>query len=140
MASLRGKINSNESWREWCEKTLDFFLEHKYCQVTISDKRSLDANAAIRVCYNQIQDCKKWTTKETERHCKLIYGVPILRRDDTVQDYVFRQTIDKGNYEQKLKMMDAFAVTSIMSTTQASEMIECMMQDFSFIIIEKQND
>lgn len=137
MANLRGRINSKESWREWCEKTFDFFWEHKYCQVTISDKRSLDQNSATRLCYKQIQEHKEWTAKETERHCKLIYGVPILRRDDEVQNYVFSQTIDKGNYEQKLKMMDAFAVTSIMNTAQLSEMIECMMQDFTFIVIEK---
>ena len=137
MASLRGRINSKESWREWCLQTFDFFWDHKYCQVTISDKRSLDANAAIRVAYKQIQDHKQWTSKETERHCKLTYGVPILRRDDEVQNYVFSQTVDKGNYEQKLKMMDAFSVTSVMSTTQAGEMIECMIQDFSFIVIDK---
>lgn len=137
MASIRGKINSKESFYKWAEQLVDFWHEHKYIQVTASDKRSLDANSAIRVCYKQIQDHKEWTVKETERHCKLIYGLPIIRRDDEVQNYVFSQTVDKGNYEQKLKMMDAFAVTSIMSTTQANEMIECMMQDFSFIVIEK---
>jgi hypothetical protein len=39
--------------------------------------------------------------------------------------------------EQKLKTMDCFSVTSAMSTTEATEMIDCMMQDFPFIVIEK---
>ena len=137
MASARGLINSKESWRNWCEQTFDFFWEYKYCQVTISDKRSLDANAAIHVCVKQIQEHSDgWTIKDTKRHVKLTYGVPILSRDDEVHEYVFRKTLSRATYEQKLKMMDAFAVTSIMSTTQATEMIECMMQDFSFIVIK----
>ena len=124
--------------REWCEKTFDFFWEHRYCQVAISDKRSLDANAAIHVCVKQIQERSDgWTIKDTKRHVKLTYGAPILSRDDEVHEYVFRKTLSRATYEQKLKMMDAFAVTSIMSTTQAKEMIECMMLDFPFIVIEK---
>lgn len=138
MASIRGRVNSLASFYKWAEELIDFWREHKYIQVTASDKRSLDANAAIRVAYKQIQDHKEgWTAKDVERHCKLKYGVPIIRKDDLVQDYVFNRTLSGATYEQQLKMMDAFAVTSIMSTAQAGEMIECMMQDFNFIVIEK---
>lgn len=136
---IRATVNSLKTLLDWSTELANFWIDHRYIQVTASDKRSLDANAAIRVCYKQIQDNSEgWTVKDTERHCKLTYGVPILRRDDVVQNHVFNKTLTGATYEQKLKMMDAFAVTSIMSTTQANEMIQCMMQDFSFIVIEKQ--
>lgn len=138
MASIRGRVNSLASFYKWAEELIDFWRKYKYIQVTASDKRSLDANAAIRVAYKQIQEHKEgWTAKDVERHCKLKYGVPIIRKDDVVQDYVLNRALSGATYEQQLKIMDAFAVTSIMSTTQANEMIECMMQDFPFIVIEK---
>ena len=140
MTSIRAKINSRESFYAWAEQLIDFWHEHKYIQVTASDKRSIDTNSAIRLCYKQIQQSREgWTAKDTERHCKLTYGVPILRKDDVVQDYVFSKTLSGATYEQKLKMMDAFSVTSIMNSKQASEMIECMIQDHPFIVIEKQD-
>lgn len=138
MAAIRSTVNSRQRLLDWCTDLVDFWDEHKHIQVTASDKRSLDANAAIRVCYKQIQDHRDdMTAKDVERHCKLTYGVPILSKDDTVQNYVFTKSLSGANYEQKLKMMDCFSVTSVMNTTQANEMIECMMQDFNFIVIER---
>ena len=116
----------------------DYFKEHKYIQVTWSDKRSLDANAAIRMCYKQIQQYRDdMTAKDVERMCKLTYGVPILSRDCEMREYVFRKTMEKLNYEQRLKVMDCFTVTSDMTAKQASEMIECMMQDHGYIVLER---
>jgi len=137
MPSIRGKINSRESLTAWCEKLVDFWCDNKYIQVTATDRRSLDANAAIRVCYKQIQEHREdMTAKDIERHCKLYYGVPIRRKNCKIEDYVYRRVFDGLTEEQKLKTMDCFAVTSVMSTTEATEMIDCMMQDFSFITLE----
>ena len=141
MASIRKTLNSEQGAIDWCRELLIFWKENKYIQVTASDKRSLDANAAIRVCYKQIGEHRQdLTVKDVERLCKWTYGVPILRRDCVMHDHIFGQLEKVYDYERLLKIMDAFKVTSDMSTTQANEMIECMMLDFPFVVIEKPSD
>ena len=135
MPTLRLTVNSLKSVNDACEKLKAFWQENKYVNITASDKRSLDQNATIRLCYKQIQDhMEGWTAKDVERHCKLIYGVPILRKNP-VDDWVFKNTIDKGDMQQRYKMMDCFSITSKMSTEEAKEMINCMLIDFPFIEI-----
>ena len=139
MATIRSRINSNKALTDWCEKLVDFYCDHKYIQVTASDRRSLDANAAIRVCYRQIQEHREdMTAKDVERHCKLYYGVPIRRKACEVENFVYDRVFKGMSEEQKLKTMDCFAVTSAMSTTEATEMIECIMQAFQFITLEQE--
>ena len=140
MASIRATLNSEQGAIDWCRDLLKFWLEHKYIQVTANDKRSLDQNGTIRLCYKQIHqyrgDCERI---EIERQCKLDYGVPILRRECIVFDDIFKSLEKRYNYEQLLKVMDKFKVTSDdgFSTVMASEMIDIMMKDHPFIVIEK---
>ena len=56
MASIKGKINSVDSFLEYVDKLKEFWLEHKYINASANDKRSLDQNAAIRICYKQIKE------------------------------------------------------------------------------------
>jgi hypothetical protein len=137
MSTIKKTINSQSALTDWCQDLVDFWMDHKYIQVTASDRRSITANAAIRVCYKQIQDCREdMTAKDVERHCKLYYGVPIRRANNEVEEFVYNRVFKGMTEEQKLKTMDCFSVTSVMSTAEANEMIECMMQDFPFIVIE----
>lgn len=125
---------------EWSEKLTYFWLEHKYVQVTANDKRSLDQNAAIRVCYDQIHKYRgDMEYIEIERQCKLDYGVPILRRECIIFNDIFKSLEKRYNYEQLLKIMDKFKITSddSFSSKMATEMIDIMMKDYPFIIIEK---
>lgn len=138
MATIKFKVNSKDSFKKAFDECWTFFLENKYTNLTMSDKRSLDMNAAIRVAYKQIQD--NWegmTGKDIERHCKLNYGVPILKRDCPIHADVFNQIDSLNNYEQMILIMDAFKVTSEFSTSQGNEFIQSMMNDFPYIVIEK---
>lgn len=140
MASIRATLNSKQAAIDWCREILKFWLEHKYIQVTANDKRSLDQNATIRLCYKQMQ--QNWegmTLKDIERHCKLNYAAPLLADNSIVFGDLFKRLKPIYNYEQMLKVMDTLQVTSHdeFSTGLAKEFIAQLMNDFSYISIEK---
>lgn len=129
-------VNSKDKLLEFCEQIVDIWADHKYLTITVSDKRSLDQNAAIRVAYSQIAKHRDdMTLKDVERHCKLNYGVPILQ-SDPVHGYVFDSVLAKINHEQQLKVMDCFKITSEMNTEQAKEFINQLLLDFPFVEIK----
>ena len=137
MDKLEGRINSQGALTEYCQRLVDFWLEHKWINVTANAKRSLDQNRAIRECYKQIRmNNEGWTAKYVERLCKLQYGVPILSEHEK-HSWVFNQVLPKLNFEQRLKVMDTFAVTSIMTPTQSSQFIQSLIDDFTFIRLER---
>ena len=140
MASICAKVNSMQSLLDWSTDLAHFWIEHKYIQVTANDKRSLDQNAAIRVCYEQIHKYRDdMEYIEIERQCKLDYGVPLLRRECVIFNDIFKSLEKRYNYEQLLKIMDKFKVTSddSFSSVMATEMIDIMRKDNPFIVIEK---
>ena len=140
MASIRGKANSLSALLDWSTELAHFWDEHKYITVTASTTRSLDINATIRLCYKQIEDHRDdMTTKDVERHCKLMYGVPILRNESVVFNHVFGEISKLYSHERLLKIMDTFKITSDdeFTTAMGNKMIECMIQDYPFIVIEK---
>jgi hypothetical protein len=137
MDKLEARINSQGALTEYCQRLVDFWLEHKWINVTANAKRSLDQNRAIRECYKQIRmNNEGWTAKYVERLCKLQYGVPILSEHEK-HSWVFNQVLPKLNFEQRLKVMDTFAVTSIMTPTQSSQFIQSLIDDFTFIRLER---
>lgn len=134
-------VNSQKKLLEVCEQVVDFWREHKWITIAVYAKRTLTQNATIRQCYKQIhEDRGDITLKDVERMCKLNYGVPILSRDDKMQGWVFDQTVNKLDYERQLKVMDTFAVTSVMSPSQANEFITQLLLDFPFVVIEKKKN
>ena len=138
MDKLEAKINSRGSLTEFCQRLVDFWAEHKWITVVVYAKRTLDQNRAIRECYKQIRMYNEgWSAKYVERLCKLQYGVSILS-DDEVQSWVFSQVLrPELNFEQRLRVMDAFAVTSIMTPTQANHYIGCIIDDFPQVVLDK---
>ena len=98
------------------------FEEIHYFNATLSDKRSLDQNALKEVWYKDISEKREdMSINDVRRECKLLYGVPILRRDSDMDNWLFQQTLDKLDHERKLKVMDSFDITSKMSTAQMKE-------------------
>ena len=134
---LEAVINSRQSLLDYCTDLVDFWTANKYINVTASCKRSLSMNRAIRECYKQIRHNNEgWTSKYTERYCKLTYGVPILSEDE-VDCFVFERVFKGMDWEQKMKTMDCFSITSKMSPSQAMMMIDQMIDDHSYIVLEK---
>ena len=138
--SIKARVKNTEQFAKFMNAALDMFEEKGAVNMTCNDLRSIDANATIRLCYKQIQQMSEgMTAKDVERQCKLNYGVPILRRDCEIQDYVFGDLERRYGYERMLKIMDMFAVTSTMNTKQCGEMIEQMLLDHSYIVIKENN-
>ena len=131
---IRGKINSRERLLEWCQNLVDFWDEHKYINVTASVQRSLDQNALIHSAIGIIAEERgDMSTIEIKREFKLDYGTHILRRDDPMYDWVYQQSLDKLDRERQLKIMDAFQVTSLMSTAQLTEFYEQICRDYPYV-------
>ena len=134
---LEAVINSKQSLLDYCTELVDFWHENKYINIAATAKRSLSQNRAVRECYKQIrQHNEGWTSKYTERYCKLTYGVPILSEDE-VDSFVFERVFKGMTWEQKIKTMDCFSVTSKMSPAQALMMIDQMIDDHPYIVLTK---
>ena len=141
MASIKIRAKTAGQVSRFMTEAVDMFEEHGFVNLSCSDIRSLPANAAIRLCYKQIQQHSDDTTAvDIERFCKWNYGVPILRRDCEIQEHVFGNLEKKYGYERMIKIMDMFSVTSSMSTKQSNEMIKQMMIDHPYIIIDDKDD
>lgn len=134
---IRAKVNSLKALEEWQREERRYFEEHKYINCTASDRRSLDMNALVNTWYKDISDVRgDVTAQDVRRECKVNYGVPILRRDPG-HDFIYRHTIDRMTYELKLKAIDIFAVTSVMSTAQLKEYLQMMENDYPYLESQK---
>lgn len=72
--------------------------------------------------------------EDIRAHCKLHFGVPILRRDDEEFKRKYDLIIKPHSYEEKLVMMKPpldFPVTSLMTTRQKTEYLDTVFQKFS---------
>ena len=132
-------IVSSEQTKENVKREIDaVFLDKKYARVKIdAGKRTLSQNALKSVWYGDIAKYRgDVTAKDVERECKYKYGLPIIRRSQ-MQNYVHENITDKLPYEKRIKVMDCFAVTSIMSVKELKEYLEMMQSDYPFLVGEK---
>ncbi len=88
-------------------------------KVAKGGKRSLPANALSHVWYADIAKIRSEPVVDARCHCKLHYGVPILRAESPE----FRELYDRAilktlSYEEKLKAMRILPVTSLMTKDQ----------------------
>lgn len=134
MTVIKQKINSKESLLEWCNQLVDFWNEHKYIQVTASDKRSLGVNALIHLWYKTIALHVGLSEDEVRAQCKYEFGRGILlRRDlelnDLLKSINWTKYADKWNisvYEAKVRTFAKYPVTSTFSTSEAQEYLEAI--------------
>jgi len=130
---IRKKVNSLKSLEEWQREEREYFEEHKYINCTASDRRSLDMNALVNMWYKDIADVRgDVTAQDVRRECKVNYGVPILRRD-AGHNWIYQNTIDRMSYEKRLRAIDVFAVTSVMSTAELKEYLGMMENDYPYL-------
>lgn len=96
-------------------------------------KRSLDQNALSFALYKQIAgQVEDQSITDIRRECKLIHGIPILRRDDEEFRGMYNKTILHNlNYEEKLRAMEWFPVTRLFSKKQFSEYLDIVIQEYS---------
>jgi len=86
-------------------------------------KRSLSANALQAVWIKEIANHEGQTEKYVRDYIKREIGLPILRGENNKTAEALNWTLHKINYDlmtpaQKAKVLDLYAVTSIMTTQQ----------------------
>lgn len=102
----------------------------------VPEGRSLDQNDMIQALYKQVAEQKQdETVVDITRHCKLHYGVPILRSADNSVGQKFRAMYDRvvkpHDYSTKLEVMDYLPVTRLFNKKQASEYIDTIIREYS---------
>lgn len=96
------------------------------------DPRNLDQNALIYAMYADIApQTDLGGVVDVRRHCKLRYGVPILRAHDEEFRAVYDKIVKQHTYEDKLEIMDFLPITSRMKKPQCTEYIDTVMREFA---------
>lgn len=95
-----------------------------------SKKRTDEQNSVINVWYGEVaEQLGDRSALDVRCESKLLLGVPILRAEDPEFLELYDGLIKRRfNYEEKLKLMRSFPVTSLMNTKQLSLYMD-LMQD-----------
>lgn len=110
------------------------FREYKYLRVSwkTGKDRSLDQNAISHAWYEQVAaELREDSALGVKNFCKLHFGVPILRAEDSD----FRSFYDSAikphlSYEQKVAAMAFVPVTSLMTAKQLSAYLEAVQDHY----------
>lgn len=96
--------------------------------------RTTDQNALQRLWLNEAaEQLGDHTAEELRGICKLQFGVPILRAENTRFREAYDQHVKHLPYEQKVALMMEpfdFAVTRLMTTDQKTRYLEAMQRHF----------
>lgn len=127
-------INSDTSLERVLDDIKYEYFIHRYLEVEVKNGkvRSLLQNASTHCWYQQLAaDLPENDASGWKCFCKLHFGVPIMRAEDDefreLYDSVIRK---KFSYEDKIKIMKYFPVTSIMRKKQLSRYCEEMQGHF----------
>lgn len=126
-------INSDESAQRFIGVIREQYMTHRFLRVSVKTgkARSLPQNSLTHAWYEQIaRELREDDTLGWKSYCKLHHGVPILRAEDDEFREIYDTTIKGMTYEQKLKVMRYFPVTSLMSKEQLSKYAEAVRDDF----------
>lgn len=134
-------INSVQALQEAAGKLQGMFRDHKYLVVSIRPgrDRSLDQNKLWRAMYKRISEATGNTIEQANAECKLMIGVPILRRDDERFARGWERYFANENYETQLFLMganplfgpDGFPVTRLFGTKQGCEYTDAIADIYS---------
>lgn len=127
-------VNSAESLQQLLGDVREKWNKHKFLRVSIKTgkDRSIDQNSITHAWYAQIaRELQDETETGWKSHCKLHYGVPILRTEDEEFHLAYDAVIKPLAYENKLIAMRHWPVTSLMTKDQLSQYAVAMQADFA---------
>lgn len=107
--------------------------QHLYVNITKKEKkRSLPANAQQHLFYSKISEQLGDTIPlDVKNMCKDMFGIPILLRSDEHRDRIsfLLNKLDyyKYSYENRLKLVQCFSVTSEFDRKQSKEYMDHMI-------------
>ena len=103
--------------------------------VRMGKNRSIEQNRLQRLWMNEIAEQRpEKTAEEWRAHCKLHFGVPILRAEDDHFCAEYDRLIRPMDYEDKLSIMAVpldFPVTRLMSTKQKTHYLDAIYVHFN---------
>jgi len=103
--------------------------------VVAGKSRTWIQNKLQRKWMNEIEEqLTGWTSEEARAYSKLVFGVPIRRRDDADYCEKYDRIIKPMTYEAKLELMAEpmdFPVTRDMNTKQKTEFLDAVFRHFS---------
>lgn len=127
-------INSDTSLQTAFGLILELYTIHRFVKLSAKTgkDRSIDQNSISHAWYGQLsRELREEDELGWKCFCKLHFGVPILRSEDTEFREAYDQTIKGLTYEQKLISMRFMPVTSLMSKIQLSKYLEAMQAHFA---------
>ena len=115
------------------------FSGSQYLRVTYgTDKaRTVPQNSLIHAAYGQVsRELGEQSVAEVRREAKLTLGVPILRAEDEEFRAAYDAVLKALTYEQKLKAMDFWPVTSRMNTDQLTRYYAAMQKQYAAVQLD----
>lgn len=130
---MQSVINSDESLQRFIGAIREQYQSHRYLRASVKTgkARSLPQNNITHAWYEQIaRELREDDALGWKSYCKLHHGVPLLRAEDDEYRDIYDGAIKGLSYEQKLKVMRYFPVTSLMNKEQLSKYAEAVRDDF----------
>lgn len=130
---MQAIINSDESLQRFIGDIREQYQSHRYLRASVKTgkARSLPQNNITHAWYEQIaRELREDDALGWKSYCKLHHGVPLLRAEDGEYREIYDDAIKGLGYEQKLRVMRYFPVTSLMNKEQLSKYAEAVREDF----------
>lgn len=97
----------------------------------IKPGRSISQNAKIYSLYRTIADQKQdWLFEDAKNHCKLHFGIGIMKSHDPEFADWYDKIIKGRSYEEKLVFVQHLDLTKDFTKEQASEYIDTIILEF----------
>lgn len=141
---MRKIVNSRGSLSDAIGLLRKTFEEKKFFTFIIKTgkARSIPQNSISHAWYLQVSlEEREFTPEEVKCLCKYHFGLPILRGDIDLEvevggemvnyNEVCEQVIDPLPYENRIKAMLYFPVTSKMKTKQLNFYLECVQRHYA---------
>lgn len=133
-------VNSQDKLAEAISSLQRTFADKKYLTVTVKTgrDRTLDQNALWFAMYKRIAQVMEWHIEDARRHCKLHFGVPLMRNECAEFRQNWNELLLHLSYEKKLELMgankllgpDGFPVTRLFNRAQGIEYTNAIVDDF----------
>ena len=116
------------------DRLRSIYAEKQYFIISVTTKRSRSAEQN-RLLWRWYKIISRETGADSvnyiANYCKYTYGWPILMASDSAYSDYYDDFLAHLDYEQKIKIMPIFKVTSAMSVTEKNIMLTAMQVDYA---------
>lgn len=129
---LSTTINSAQTLEAAQKWVAEVWESKRWIKLSIhTSRRSLDANALSHVWYDQIGEYQGDSPEEVKDQCKLLYGVPILRRNEKKNKFFQAIGFDRFPHHAQLAAMKYINVTSLFSVEEMQEYLDTIQRVYA---------